>query len=510
MLAASFPPLHPLVLPFVALVPLACWVGVLPPDAAGSRAASRGGLVFGVVAHGLLCHWILTALLRFSWWAVPAFLGALLLLAAWSAVSVWALHRVVHRAGAPVWVALPVVWAAWEWGRGHWPGSLAFPWLGLGSSLTGFPELAGVAELVGATGVGFWVAAVNGMVAAALLSRGGRGGRTWRRLAVGAVMAALLPAAWGVWRASTLEMRPAARVAVVQPNVSQRLKLEPAAALDSALDSFHRLLPRVEPGSVDLVVLPEMAFPVHARRPSAAGVVGQVQGWAREAGAPILFGAVGEAAGHGGTARFNSAFLVRPGGLTPFQYDKRHLVPGVERMPFARGLPGGGGGRWGGYGVGEGWPLAEVDEARAGVLICFESAFPGLARRLRLEGADVLVNITNDAWFGGEAVWSRSAALWQHPAHLVMRAIETRAGVVRSANTGISLFVDPVGRVSGATPLFRPAVRTAVVTTSDVTTFHTRHGDLVGPGSAMAVLLLLLAAGRGGVRRTLDRVGARH
>lgn len=505
MLAASFPPLHPLVLPFVALVPLAWWVGTLPPDAAGARAASRGGLVFGAVAHGLLCHWILTALLPFSLWAVPAFLGALLLLAAWTALSVWALHRAVHRAGAPVWVALPVVWTAWEWGRGHWPGSLAFPWLGLGSSLTGFPELVGVAELVGATGVGFWLAAVNGLAAAALLRRSG-----WRRLGVAAAVTALLPAAWGVWRASTLEVRPAARVAVVQPNVSQHLKLEPAAALDSALASFHRLLPRVEPGSVDLVVFPEMAFPVHARHPSAAGVVGQVQGWAREAGAPVLFGAVGEATGGGETARFNSAFLVLPRGLTAFQYDKRHLVPGVERTPFSGGFPGGGGGRWGGYDVGEGWPLAEVDGARVGVLICYESAFPGLARRFRLEGADLLVNITNDAWFGGEPLWSRSAALWQHPAHLVMRAVETRAGVIRAANTGISLFVDPVGRVSGATPLFQPAVRTAVVTTSDVVTFHTRHGDVVGPGSALAALLLLLAAGRGQARRTLDQVGTRH
>lgn len=510
MLAASFPPLHPLVLPFVALVPLGWWVANLPPDASGARAASRGGLVFGAVSHGLLCHWILTALVRFTWWAVPAYLGAVLLLAAWTATSAWVLHRVLHRTRAPLWIALPVVYTAWEWGRGHWPGSLAFPWLGLGTSLTGFPELAGVAELVGGTGVGFWLASVNGLVAAALLRRvaGGR----WRGVAAAAVGAAVLPAAWGVWRATTLELRPAARVAVVQPNVPQHLKLKPSAALDSAMASLERLLPSVTQGTVDLVVLPEMTFPLRIRHPSSAAVVEWVQGWAGEVGAPILFGAVGEAGGNEGAVVFNSAFLVEPRGLSGFRYDKRRLVPGVERTPAwpfpARRVAG----RWGGYGVGEGWPLAKAAGARAGVLICYESAFPGLSRRYRLEGADVLLNITNDAWFGDVPYWSRSGALWQHPAHLVMRAIETRAGVVRSANTGISFFVDPVGRVSGATPLFQPAVRTALVTTSGVLTFHTRFGDLVGPGSALAVVLLLLAAGRGreGGRQSLDPRWGRH
>lgn len=505
MLAASFPPLHPLVLPFVALVPLAWWVAHLPPGPEGARAAVRGGVAFGTVLFVLLGHWVVTALLRFSWWAIPAFAGGLVLFSGWTALGTWALHRAVRGAGAPLWAALPVVWTAWEWGRGVWPGSLAFPWLGLGTSLTGFPELVGVAELVGATGVGFWLAGVNGLLATLLLRR--EQGRGWGTPAAALTAAVLLPAAWGVWRAATLELRPTARVAVLQPNVAQEVKLDPAAALDSALASLERLVPLLEPGSVDLVVLPEMVVPVRARHPASAAVVHRLQAHAREVGAPVLFGAVG---GRGeGEGRFNSAFLVRPQGLATFQYDKRHLVPGVERTPGSPPWTGTGP-LWGGFGVGEGWPLAEVTGARAGVLICYESAFPGLARRFRLEGADILVNITNDAWLGGEAPWTRSVALWQHPAHAVMRAIETRAGVVRSANTGISLFVDPVGRVSGATPLFRPAVSTAVVSTSGITTFHTRHGELVGPAAAVAALLLILAGGRAGARPTLDRPRSGH
>jgi apolipoprotein N-acyltransferase len=109
-----------------------------------------------------------------------------------------------------------------------------------------------------------------------------------------------------------------------------------------------------------------------------------------------------------------------------------------------------------------------------------------------------LVNLTNDAWYGREVWYAKTAALWQHPAHLVMRAIENRVGIARSANTGISLFVDPVGRIYGEAPLFSAEVRTATVFTSDVISLYTRWGDVVGRGAAIsAMLLLLLALKRG-------------
>ncbi len=106
----------------------------------------------------------------------------------------------------------------------------------------------------------------------------------------------------------------------------------------------------------------------------------------------------------------------------------------------------------------------------------------------------MLVNITNDAWYGREPWYARTTALWQHPAHMVMRAIENRMGVARAANTGISMFVDPVGRVYDATPLFQRDVRVDTVYTTDVRTFYTRFGDLVGNGSAAGALLLVLLA----------------
>lgn len=106
------------------------------------------------------------------------------------------------------------------------------------------------------------------------------------------------------------------------------------------------------------------------------------------------------------------------------------------------------------------------------------------------------MNITNDTWFGREPWYSRTAALWQHPAHLVMYAIEHRVGVARAANTGVSLFVDPRGRVHQQTELFQSEVLGATLHTTDVMTLYTRTGDVVGPLALVLTLVLLAGAGR--------------
>jgi apolipoprotein N-acyltransferase len=137
--------------------------------------------------------------------------------------------------------------------------------------------------------------------------------------------------------------------------------------------------------------------------------------------------------------------------------------------------------------VGRNLTPLESGDLRFGVLVCYESIFAGLSRRYRLQGADFVVNITNDAWFGREDEWwSQSGALWQHPSHLVLRAIENRVGIARAANTGISQTVDPLGRVHNETKLFERTIFTADVLTTDGLTLFTRTGDLVGWLAALA------------------------
>jgi apolipoprotein N-acyltransferase len=497
LLALSFPPLHILIPPFVGLVPLALWIKGCLPDHQGRQAAVRGSIVFGAIYFGIVFYWILIALIWFTPLAVLAFLSALLALIGIAALFGWTFHRAVHTVGAPLWLALPIAWTAAEWTRAHLPSTVAFPWLGLGTSLTGFPELVGIAELVGNRGVTFWLALVNGLLASLVLSFvEGASLRRYLGLVATIVLVVLGPMQWGIWRAATLETREISTVAVVQPNVPEHIKLDTRVGIDSTLVSLQREMPRINPSSVDFVVMPEVTLSIFPTWDMHSEWVYPISEWARYVRAPILMGGLGYEGDptSGDYTIFNSAFLIDGEGVTDYQYDKRYLVPFVERVPF---LPV----EWfdafryfGGFGVGEGWPLAEVDGTKYGVLICYESSYPEASRRFRQEGAEVLVNITNDAWYGREPLYARTTALWQHPAHMVMRAIENRTGVVRAANTGISLFIDPRGHVYNETELFTSDVHIGIVETTDIQTFYTLYGDLVGGGSAVAALILLLGS----------------
>ncbi len=201
--------------------------------------------------------------------------------------------------------------------------------------------------------------------------------------------------------------------------------------------------------------------------------------------------------------------LMTPGGLRGSEYDKQYLVPIVERVPFLdpawlehfTGPL-----RWfGGLGRGTRTETFPAGGSAFGIMICYESIFAPLGRAYRREGAAFLVNMTNDSWYGRSPFWARTSALWQHPAHLVMRAIENRVGVARAANTGISEFVDPIGRTFDRTPLFGPAVRVDTVYTTRATTLFTVLGDwLADVAAAGSVVLLLICwlrrpAGRSGI-----------
>jgi apolipoprotein N-acyltransferase len=496
LLALSYPPLHLLVPPFVGLVPFALWISTLPGDAEGRRAAVRGSILFGAIHFGIVCYWILVALIWFTSLAILAFVAAVFGLICIAVLFGWILHRAVHGVRAPIWLALPVAWVAAEWTRAHLPSTIAFPWLDLGTSLTGFPRLVGIAELVGTLGVSFWLALVNGLIAAVIL-----GIREKRARALPAAMAVLTiaaPMGWGVWRAETLALREAATVTVMQPNIPEHIKLDVRAGLDSTYASLVRMVPNLGTGFSDLVVLPEVVLRVFPQADMHRGFIEPVQAWSAFSASAFLMGGLGYEGdlNTGEYTPYNSAFVVDSLGPWDYRYDKRYLVPFVERVPLVPPEWFGGLQYFGGFGVGEGWPLARVNGVDYGVLICYESSYPEASRRFRLEGADVLVNITNDAWYGREPLYARTTALWQHPAHMVMRAIENRVGVARAANTGISLFIDPSGRVYNATNLFEADMRTDVVFTTDILTFYTRFGDLAGKGAAAAALLLVLASYR--------------
>nr|NIP82285.1 apolipoprotein N-acyltransferase [Gemmatimonadota bacterium]NIQ58027.1 apolipoprotein N-acyltransferase [Gemmatimonadota bacterium]NIU78210.1 apolipoprotein N-acyltransferase [Gammaproteobacteria bacterium]NIX47199.1 apolipoprotein N-acyltransferase [Gemmatimonadota bacterium]NIY11575.1 apolipoprotein N-acyltransferase [Gemmatimonadota bacterium] len=407
----------------------------------------------------------------------------------------WAVHYTRDRLGLPLVLLAALFWPSLEWIQAHL-GDLAFPWLGLGTALAPFPRLAGAADLVGSRGLTVWIAAVNGLLADGVIRS--RSGRPIRRVAAGLVVLLAAPAAYGFWRAATLELRPVARVAVVQPNIPEEVKMDRAIAVDSSAASLTRLTRSLAGDAPDLVVWPEIALPADlVGSPALTRLATRLS---REVGAPIVAGAYGVDRDGDDVTAFNSAFLVDGSGIGP-RYDKRRLVPFVERVPFIDpALLEGITGElryFGALGHGRSDRVLEIDDIGYGVLICYESIFAPLSRRYRRQGADFLVNITNDAWYGRAEWYARTTALWQHPAHMVLRAIETRTGVARAANTGISMFIDPLGRPYRQTRLFVPAVRTATVYTTDAVPLFVRWGDWLAT-LAVAVAVVVLVAGKGG------------
>ena len=505
LLFSAFPPLHLLIPSFVALVPVAVWTVDRGAERSDAGEAFAGGLWFGLLYFGLLLHWIAAALVSFTAWAIPVYLAVVAALSLGAGSFAWALHRMVRRGRMPLWLALPSTWTCLEWLRAHAPGELAFPWMGLGTSLTAFPELVGIAELIGARGVTFWLALLNGLLAEVVLAaRPERGRRRALAFAAAFVVVLAIPAGWGYWRAYTLPLRVVGRVVAVQPNISGPVRLDQAASIDSTLTALELLAPT--PGapseagrarSFELVVWPEGAIlaPIEQDDELRRRVLNVAARW----GAPVLFGAIGQGdEATQGLMPFNSAFLTTAdGSLTPFRYDKHRLVPLVERVPFVPISWVEREEEFRQYGRGDDWPLGSMaGGSRFGTLVCYESAYPGHSRRFRQEGADVLVNLTNDAWFGGDPWYARTTALWQHPAHLVMRAIENRVGIARAANTGVSLFVDPRGRVEERTEFFTRDVTEATLLTSDVMTLYTRTGDVAGLGAVLVTLMSVAGVAR--------------
>jgi apolipoprotein N-acyltransferase len=483
LLALAYPPARLLVPAFVGLVPLLVFVAERPAGPVGRWSAARAGALTGLIYFGLQLYWLVVALVPETALAVPAYVLFVVVLAGFTAIFGWTLHYTLERLGLPLAFLAALLWTSLEWTQGRL-GDLAFPWLGLGHALAPFPRLAGAADLVGARGLTLWIAGVNGLLAMALVRHRSRSPSQTRRLVAAALLLAATPAAYGVWRAATLELRPAARVAVVQPNISQEIRRDRALALDTSMIVLTRLT-RAVADDVQLVAWPEVALT--AELAGNPALLDAVRDLSHAVSAPILAGAYGgrRTEGTHRSALFNSAFLVTADGLAGDRYDKRRMVAFIERVPFVGG----------GLEKGREGPLFRTRHgATFGVLICYESAFADLARRYRRDGAEFLVNITNDGWFGREPWYARTTALWQHPAHMTMRAIESRMGVARAANTGISMFVDPVGRVQQATPLFVDDVRIDMVMTTDAITLFVRWGDWLATLAAMAAAALLVAA----------------
>jgi apolipoprotein N-acyltransferase len=486
LLAFSFPKFGHWAVAWVALVPLLVSVAA----ARSGRTAFRRGYAAGAVSSMGLVYWTEAVVVQFG--GLPVVVGLVVMtllclaLALFPSLFAWLVWRWLRAFGSAALLLAPVAWVATEILRAH--TLFRFSWCLLGYSQhenVAFIQIArfGAVYLVSAV-----VAASSAVLAYLVVERDPRG-----RAAASASLAVLLVAV-GTFGSAALgqPIRASGRIKVglVQAAILQGEKWDPALAWRN-VDRHVALTEQAADKGARLVVWPESAVPfLFDRNPGVAGQLGEL---ARARGIHLLFGNDDREDVPGGYRMFVGAKMLDPAGRLALRYHKIRLVPFGEYVPMQPLLTAGG--RFtaklvdqvADFTPGDAHVVAPVEGHPIGVTICYEAIFPDVVRGFAAGGAELLVNVTNDAWYG------RSSAPHQHLAMASFRAVENGKYLVRAANTGISAVVDPRGRVLERTALFEPATIVREVPFVAGTTFYARHGDVFAWGGfALAAVLTAL------------------
>lgn len=479
-LILAFPLYGLRLLAFIALVPLLVGVRDLSP----LRALALG-LFAGVLFYTVNLSWLMVAMVEFG--RLPRGVGVILLLLLAGYVALFlgifcALYAWLRPASP--WLELllpPALWTGLEVLRAH--ALTGFPWAFLAYTQAQELGLIRVATWAGMYGVSFLIVLANAAIALLLTRR--TEGLARVRVAAGALALGAAMVGLGAWGSRPADDGRELRVALIQGNIPQGLKWSPEWRQATA-EIYRRLTLDVAETRPDLIVWPETALPFFLGPDLAARE--WVARLATEADSSLLIGSL-DVEQASPPHYLNSAFLVSPGGEITQKYDKIHLVPFGEYVPlkrllfFAQKLTQG---AVGDFSPGTGRTVFALPGARFGVTISYEVYFPHEVRRFFLNGADFLVNITNDAWYG------RTAAARQHMAMAVFRSVENGAYLVRAANTGISGVVDPQGRVTHEIgEIFTRGTLGATIRVARRETLYTRYGDVFAWGTVAFVLCLI-------------------
>jgi apolipoprotein N-acyltransferase len=479
LLTAAFPKIGLDWLAWVALAPLLWALNSVSPGE-----AFRRGIIFGIAHFLSLLYWLVPTMVKYG--HLPLYLSIAILFLFATILSLvfvgpmtWG-FALAGQTPARALVLFPVFWVAADFLRSFL--FTGFPWELLGYSQYRRLHLIQIVDIVGVYGLSGLVAFTN---AALLLGYLAVTGRPWCgkpvrgrfALAGAAAAIAMVGLTWiyGEVRIAQVDRMaaeaPKARVAVIQGNIEQAQKWDPAFQ-KAAIAKYLRLSLSTLGKRPELIVWPESAAPFYflAEGPPTRMVM---QGIA-EAATYFLIGAPafemrGEKADY-----YNSAYLVGPRTEVLGRYDKAHLVPYGEYTPFKEYLPFLGKivEHVGDFKPGEKGKTLEWMGRKLGIQICYEIIFPELSRAQVQNGARLLITITNDAWY------EKTAGPYQHFSLAVLRAVENRRVVARAANTGISGFIDPAGRPLDLTPLMEEAAVVRELPLPDTLTLYTRWGDV--------------------------------
>jgi len=467
LLAAAFPKLDQTWLLIFALVPL-LWA--LRDQSL--KGALWLGLVSGLAHYVALLYWIVYVTHVFGKLPLIVAIGILLLLAGYLCLytAVWGVGVAwgAARGLSLLWWG-PVLWVALEMGQTYIISG--FPWELLGNGLYQYPRLLQLADITGVYGLSFLVVLVN--VSLYLLIFPSRGQALRFRQAAGVCLILALWIGYGFYRLGEVDRLAAAspkiKVAVVQGNIKQGEKWK-REMVQNTLNRYGELSRKVQ--GARLVIWPETAAPFFFLR--TPDLDAEVRKIAKETGAYLLFGSPAFEKTSQGEQYFNRAFLLNPQAETVGSYDKAHLVPYGEYVPLRRFFPfiGKMVPMVGDFAEGPVGATVSLPEGAIGPLVCYESIFPNLSRAQVANGAHLLVNITNDAWFG------KTAAAYQHLSMAVLRAVENHVCLARAANTGISAFIDGAGRLLWTSEINVPEAHALELAWLPGGSLYTKIGDV--------------------------------
>ncbi len=443
----------------------------------------------GILWYAGTCYWIYNTMRQYGGVGTFAALGLLFLFCLYLAIyhGVFGLlisllasqpdGDATHPFSRRALVLAPFAWVAVELARTRITG---FPWDLLGITQVDNIPLSHLATVTGVYGLSFEIMVVNTALAAAFVIRAERGRRSPRKPLLLATAAAII-----VLQAGRLISPPVLSTDHTARLVQQNIPvLQGSDWTKEYFESTLRDLSRVSltppslnsptpPARPDLIVWPESPAPFYTTDPAFRETVSNI---AREAQTWMLVGSLGirnaaESPGRA-TRLYNSGSVVSPGGEWVGRYDKMHLVPFGEYVPFKRvfGFAGGLTQEVGDFSPGSSRAPLQAG-SKLGVFICYESIFPDEIRQLAANGAEVFVNISNDGWYGD------SGAYAQHLKQARMRAVENDRWLLRDTNTGVTASIDPYGRVVSTIPRKVRAALDAPYALTNVTTFYTRHGD---------------------------------
>ncbi len=459
--------------------------GTLEIDGSLNLEAATPGQAFvlaytsGILWYAGTCYWIYDTMHQYGGLSKPLALLALFLFCLYLGLYhglfglLLSLSVGSGRDNRRALAAAPFLWVAVELARTRITG---FPWNLLGTAEVDNISLSRITTWTGVYGVSFEIMLVNVAVAAAFLVPR----RKRSTLLIAALVAAAVLQAGRLVDAPSV---PANRAALL---LQENIPVDATWTRDTFQRTLHELTdlstkavssirsPSADSKALDLIVWPESPAPFYTNDPLFRESLSEM---ARETHSWVVTGAIGSrsAAQNGALASqvFNSAELIDPSGDWTARYDKVHLVPFGEYLPFPRLLAFAGGltKEVGEFKEGASRAPLDAGNKRLGIFICYESVFPGEVREFADQGAQVLVNLSNDGWYGD------SGAYAQHLNQTRMRAIENDRWILSATNTGVTASIDPYGRTVARLPRKERGALVAPYALTSVTTFYTRHGD---------------------------------